>query len=110
MCAFEPPRLGAGRPRKSGFYRATGTCQHFNAVFDSLRRGKAIAETHGCGKKPASPNKNQGRPAREEVAFAISCGIVTVITCGVLLRSHTGHTQRRRWRNWAWLPGDHLNS
>ena len=44
MCALSVH--GLGRPRKSGFYRQRLHVPAFNAVFDSLRGGKAIAETH----------------------------------------------------------------
>ena len=101
VCAFEPPLASHGRPRKSGFLGRPGTCARFFAECDSSRGAGAIAQTGPHREKPEPPNKNHMEAARGRVAFAVSCGIVTVITCGVLLRSHTGHAQRRRWRNWA---------
>ena len=73
MCAFEPPASApAGLANRVS--TATGTCQPFNAVFDSLREGGAIAETHGTpGENPSLQIKiTGGREARRVCAVAAS--------------------------------------
>ena len=113
MCAFEPSGLGAERrPRKSGFYRQRlARASLFNAVFDSLRRGKQsqrrLCEAR-ASKTLASLQIKITEEGREARRFCVKLRHrVRLLRVAYCWRSHTGLTQRRRWRNCQLgCPGD----